>query len=130
LFYSPEEMKVFVTTNARFHEEDYVNYSKPKSKVVLDEMLYARNTTFLEVLEDEVVVLDTPLITIDVTPRNIILRHRGKIVWASNRFIREAHVLISDEIESNPSTYKEAVNDVDADHLVKAIKCELLTQNL
>jgi hypothetical protein len=49
-------MKVFVTTNARFLEENYVNSYRPKSKVVLDEMLDARETTSSEVPEDEVVV--------------------------------------------------------------------------
>jgi hypothetical protein len=56
LFCSPTEMKVFVTTNARFLEENYVNSYRPKSKVVLDEMLDARETTSSEVPEDEVVV--------------------------------------------------------------------------
>jgi hypothetical protein len=59
LFYSPKEMKVFVTTNTRFLYEDYVNNYRLKSKAVLDEMLDARETTSSEVPEDEVVVLDT-----------------------------------------------------------------------
>jgi hypothetical protein len=45
LFYSPKEIKVFVTTNARFLEEEYVNNNRPKSEVVLDEMVDARKTT-------------------------------------------------------------------------------------
>jgi hypothetical protein len=60
LFYSRKEIKLFVTTNAIFLENDNVNNYRPKSKVVLDEMLDARETTSSEVPEDEVVVLDIP----------------------------------------------------------------------
>jgi len=59
LFYSRNEIK-FVTTNAIFLENDNVNNYRPKSKVVLEEMLDARETTSSEVPEDEVVVLDIP----------------------------------------------------------------------
>jgi hypothetical protein len=37
-------------------------------------------------------------------------------VRAPNRFIGLANVAISDELEYYPSTYIEAVNDVNADH--------------
>jgi hypothetical protein len=60
LFYSRKEIKLFVTTNAIFLENDNVNNYRPKSKVVLEEMLDARETTSSEVPEDEVVVLDIP----------------------------------------------------------------------
>jgi hypothetical protein len=42
LFYSPEDKKVFVATNARFLEEDYVNNFKPTSREVLDEIVTPR----------------------------------------------------------------------------------------
>jgi hypothetical protein len=60
LFYSRKEIKLFVTTNEIFLENDNVNNYRPKSKVVLEEMLDARETTSSEVPEDEVVVLDIP----------------------------------------------------------------------
>jgi hypothetical protein len=56
LFYSPKEIKVFVTTNVRFLEEEYVNNNRPKSEVVLEEMVDERKTTSSEGPEDEVVV--------------------------------------------------------------------------
>ena len=38
LFYSPQDKKVFVSTNATFLENDYVTNFKPCSKVVLEEL--------------------------------------------------------------------------------------------
>ena len=38
-FYSPEENKVFVSTNATFLEKDYMREFKPRSKIVFDEFL-------------------------------------------------------------------------------------------
>jgi hypothetical protein len=48
LLYSPKEMKVFVITNVRFLEAEYVNNNRRKSEVVLDEMVDARKTTSSE----------------------------------------------------------------------------------
>ena len=38
MFYDPHDQKVFVSTNARFLEDDYMIDNKPKSKVILKEM--------------------------------------------------------------------------------------------
>ena len=38
LFYSPQDKKVIVSTNATFLEEDYMKNHKPKSKVILEEL--------------------------------------------------------------------------------------------
>ena len=38
LFYSHKDNKVFVSANAKFLENDYMNDYTPKSRVVLDEM--------------------------------------------------------------------------------------------
>ena len=44
LFYSHKDNKVFVSTNANFFENDYMNDFTPKSRVVLVEM----NETVIE----------------------------------------------------------------------------------
>ena len=44
IFYSPKEKKVFVSTHATFLENDYMNNFKPRSKVVLEEMLGTTST--------------------------------------------------------------------------------------
>ena len=38
MFYDPQDQKVFVSTNARFLEEDYMIDNKPTSKDILEEM--------------------------------------------------------------------------------------------
>lgn len=88
-------------------------------------MVDGRKTTSSRVSKDEVVVSDTPGITVIETPSNIILRHSGRIVRAPNRFIGVVNVAFSDEFEYDPSIYNEAVNDVDVAHWVKAMKREL-----
>ena len=45
LFYSSSEKKVIVSTNAKFLEEDYVNNFKPKSKVILEELDSAQESS-------------------------------------------------------------------------------------
>jgi len=40
-------------------------------------------------------------------------------------FLGEAHEAILDELELDPNTYNKVVNDVDANHWVKAMECEL-----
>ena len=44
IFYSPKEKKVFVSTHATFLENDYMNNFKPRSKVILEEMLGTTST--------------------------------------------------------------------------------------
>ena len=38
MFYSPQDKKVFVSTNATFLENDYLANFKPRSRVVLEEL--------------------------------------------------------------------------------------------
>ena len=43
LFYSHQDKKVFVSTNATFLEHDYMKSFKPRSKIVLEELLLEQN---------------------------------------------------------------------------------------
>ena len=38
IFYDSQEQKVFVSTNAKFLEEDYMIDNKPRAKTILDEL--------------------------------------------------------------------------------------------
>ena len=54
--------------------------------------------------------------------------HRsGRIVWPPIRFIGlgETYEAISEEAESDPYAYEEAINDIDAHHWVQAMKSKL-----
>ena len=60
LFYSHKDNKVFVSTNAKFLENDYMNDYTPRSRVVLAEMNEPIIEQPMDETRDDVVVLDTP----------------------------------------------------------------------
>ena len=76
---------------------------------------------------DDVVVLDTPQDTTHEMSSTQVPRHSGKIVWLPIRFIGlgETYEAILEKAETDPYTYKEAINDIDAHHWVKAMKSKL-----
>ena len=43
--YSPDDNKVFVSTNAMFLEEDYMREFKPRSKILLEELITSSTST-------------------------------------------------------------------------------------
>ena len=60
LFYSHKDNKVFVSTNAKFLENDDMNDFTPKSRVVLAEMNEPIIEQSMNETRNDVVVLDTP----------------------------------------------------------------------
>ena len=76
---------------------------------------------------DDVAVLDTPQdITHEMTSTQVP-HCSGRIVRPPIRFIGlgETYEAILEEAESDPYTYEEAMNDIDAHHWIKAMKSEL-----
>ena len=118
---------VFVSTNAKFLENDYMNNFTPRSRVVLAEMNELVNEQPIDETRDDVVVLDTPQDTTHEMSSTQVSRHSGRIVRLPIRFIGlgETYEAISEEAESNPYTYEEAINDIDAHHWIKAMKSKL-----
>ena len=60
LFYSHKDNRVFISTNAKFLENDYMNNYTPRSRVVMAEMNEPVNKQPMDETKDDVVVLDTP----------------------------------------------------------------------
>ena len=60
LFYSLKDNKVFVSTNAEFLKNDYMNDCTPKSRVVLVKMNEPVIKQSMDETRNDVVVLDTP----------------------------------------------------------------------
>ena len=60
LFYNHKDNKVFVSTNAKFLEDDYVNNFNLRSKVVLAELDEPVIEQPMDETRDDVAVLDTP----------------------------------------------------------------------
>ena len=127
LFYSLNDNKFFVSTNANFLENDYMNNFTPRSRVVLAEMNEPMIEQSIDETRDDVVVSDTPQdITHEMTSTQEP-RRSGRIVRPPVRFIglEETCEAISKEAETDPYTYDEAMNDIDAHEWVKAMKFEL-----
>ena len=124
LFYSHKDNKVFVSTNAKFLENDYMNNYTPRSRVVLAEMNEPVNKQPMDETRDDVAVLDAPQDTTHEMSSTQVPCRSGRIVRPPIRFIGlgETYEVISEEAESDPYTYEEAMNDIDAHHWVQAMK--------
>ena len=122
LFYNHKDNKVFISTNAKFLKDDYVNNFNPRSKVVLTELDEPIIEQPMDETRDDVVVLDTPQDTTPGMSSTQMPRRSGRIVRPPIRFIGlgETYEAISEEAESNPYIYEEAINDIDAHYWVKA----------
>ena len=127
LLYSHKDNKVFVTSNVKFLENDYMNDYTLRSRVVLVEMNEPVNEKPMDKTRDDVVVSDTPQDITHEMSSTQVPRRSGRIVRPPIRFIDlgETYKAISEEAETNPYTYEEAMNDIDAHHWIKAIKFEL-----
>ena len=60
LFYNHKENKVFVSTHAKFLEDDYVINFNPRNKVVWAKMNEPANEQPMDDTRDDVAVLNTP----------------------------------------------------------------------
>ena len=127
LFYNHKDNKVFFSTHAKFLGDDYVNNFNPRNKVVLTEMNEPVNEQPMNETRDDVAVLDIPQdITHKMTSTQVPCRS-GRIVQPPIRFIGlgETYETISKKVETDPYTYEETMNDIDAHHWVKAMNSEL-----
>lgn len=106
IFYSPQDKKTFVSTNAKFIEEDYVSNFKPRSRLVLEE------------LSGDVVVM-TPSrsaaepIMKEVSSKPAVEKPRrsGRITKGPERFMSygETLVAVADHADDDPASYREAI---------------------
>ena len=118
---------MFVSTNAKFLEDDYVNNFNPRSKVVLAELDELVIEQPMDETMDDVAVLNTPQDSTYEMTGTQVPRHSGRIIRPPIWFIGlgETYEAISEVAEFYPYTYEETMNDIDAHHWVKAMKSEL-----
>ena len=118
---------MFVSTNAKFLEDNYVNNFNPRSKVVLVELDEPIIKQPMDETRDDVVVLDTPQDTTHEMSNTQVPCRSGRFVKPPIRFIGlgETYEAISEEADSDPYIYEEAMKDIDAYHWIKAMKSEL-----
>ena len=100
-----------------------MNDYTPKSRVVLAEMNEPVNEQPMDETRDDVVVSDTPQDITHGMSSIQVPRCSGRIVRPPIRFIGLGETY--EEVKTDPYTYEEATNDIDAHHWVKAMKSEL-----
>ena len=107
LFYSPKDKKIFVSTNTTFLENNYMTNFKPRSKVILEEILHGpippRPTTVVDHGIEETTVPD------QVT---MVPRRSGRKIRLPSRYRQEIEAnIVTDTNEEDPLTYKDAMVD-------------------
>ena len=114
---------MFVSTDAKFLEDDYVNNFNPRSKVVLAKIDEPVIEQPMDEIRDDVAVLDTTQDSTQEMSSTRVPHRSGRIIRPPIRFIclGKTYELISEEAEFDPYTYEEAMKDIDAHHWVKEI---------
>ncbi|EXB36808.1 hypothetical protein L484_007870 [Morus notabilis] len=120
LFYSQADQKVYVSTNATFLEHDYMIDFKPRSKIVLEELLSdeigPHPTRVVGPLREKTTVPDQ-------TPK---APHRsGRVSMLPDRYTGEAQIVTTDDGKEDPSTFKDAMDDSDKEEWQAAMKLEM-----
>ena len=80
LFYNHKGNKVFVSTNVKFLEDDYVNNFNPRNKVVLAELDELVIEQPMDETRDDVAVLNTPQDSTYEMTGTQVPRHSGRII--------------------------------------------------
>ncbi|EXC18499.1 Retrovirus-related Pol polyprotein from transposon TNT 1-94 [Morus notabilis] len=120
LFYSQADQKVFVSTNATFLEHDYMIDFKPRSKIVLEELLSdeirPQPTRVVGPLRQKTIVPDQTL----MAPR----RSR-RVSRLPDRYTGEAQIVTADDGKEDPSTFRDAMDDSNKEEWQAAMKLEI-----
>ena len=108
LFYNHKDNKVFVSTNAKFLEDNYVNNFNTRSKVVLVEIDEPIIEQPMDETRDDVDVLDTPQYSTHEITSTQEPHHNGRIKRPPVRFIGlgETYKVIPEKVESDPYTFE------------------------
>ena len=108
LFYNHKNNKMFVSTHAKFFEDDYENNFNPRNKVVLTEMNEPVNEQSMDETRDDVAVLDTPQDISHEMTSTQVPRRSGRIVQPPIRFIGlgETYEAISKRLNQIPTFMK------------------------
>ncbi|KAA0048552.1 gag/pol protein [Cucumis melo var. makuwa] len=127
LFFNPQENRVFVSTNVTFLEEDHIRDHKPRSKLVLNEAT-DESTRVVDVVSPSSRVDEITTSGQSHPSQSLRMPRRSRrIVSQPNRYLdlTETQVFIPDNDVKDPLSYKQAMNDVNKDQLVKAMDLEM-----
>ena len=116
-------MKVFVSTNSKFMEEEYI-----MNKIIRDMNEWTEKTEFPSI-QDNVVPVDSQLLDLDTDIPNMP-HHSGRVIRLPIKLtlfplftlMRELSLEIPESHEDDPIGYYEAINDKDFEFWKKAMK--------
>ena len=109
---------MFVSTNARFLEDDHIRNHKLNNKVVLEELDTDEIDDSTKDQNDEIIV-DQPVIrseTTQIKEHPISLRRSGRVIRQLDRYmgIGDTLVAISHDHKDDPLILSDAIKDVDS----------------
>ena len=120
-FYSPSDLKVFVSTNAKFLEKDYMNDFVPRSRIVLNEM--SGDTIPREVTQPN------PIVSSDPTQgqQPTIPRRSGRVSRNPIRYglDGETNMVVGDTSDDDPLSFKQAMASPEKELWLEAMKQEM-----
>ena len=122
LFYSPQDKKVFISSNATFLENDYMVNFKPQSRVVLEELQSDQIRPRLVTVTGECNKETTNPIQDVIAPRR-----SGRVSKQPIRYTGagEANVVVTDTSDDNPLSYKYPMDDPDKDKWLTTMEQEM-----
>ncbi|KAK1555494.1 hypothetical protein Q3G72_027257 [Acer saccharum] len=115
-FYSPSDLKVFVSTNVKILEKDYMNDFVPKSIIVLNEM--SGDTIPQEVTQPSPIVSSAP----SQNQQPTIPRRSGRVSRKPERYIGLGESMENLPDDNNPYKYKEVMEHIDGRHWKKTMQ--------
>ena len=113
-------MKVFLSTNAKFMEEEYI-----MNHIIRDMNEWTEKNEFPSIQDNVVPVDPQPLIPDIDTPN--MPRHSGRVIRPPVKLtlMGESSLTIPESHEDDPTSYYEAINDKDFGFWIEAMKSEL-----
>ena len=133
IFYNPRDKKVFVSTHATFLEYEYINDFKPRSKVLLEDVLENKSQDDMtRVVNKDTDSMTTRVVDIDnetndttdfSSQKVVIPRRSGRIRRTLEHY--EANIVVPDTNDEDPSSYEEAMMDSDKEKWHEAMNQEM-----
>ena len=119
-FYNKYDMKVFVSTNAKFMEEEYI-----MNHIIRDMNEWTKKTEFPSI-QDKVVPVDPQPLIPDTDTSNMP-RRSGRIIRPPVKLtlMEESSLKIPESHEDDPTSYYEAINDKDFSFWKKGYKIKI-----
>ena len=109
VFYSPSDNKTFVSTNAKFLEEDFMKDAKPRSRLVLEELSEEGSSTSHREIVSQPIIREPQTKAEPMMPRR-----SGRVVrelesYGMYNTFGHTYTAVIDEFDDDPASYSKAI---------------------